>query len=90
MASGTDTLLRLSWQEQLDLGGNGSVTTGNSVLNNSGLSITGGLSVITAGIDAGKVVSNVKAGDLSRFNRREWQPVVCNQPKCCNQQQQHY
>lgn len=40
-----------------------SVTAGNSKLNNSGLTITGGPSITTAGIDAaGNTISNVAAG----------------------------
>ncbi|MGJ3701009.1 hypothetical protein [Variovorax sp. AFSI2.2] len=42
-----------------------SVTTGNSVLNTNGLTITGGPSVTTAGIDAaGTTISNVAPGAL--------------------------
>ncbi|MFW1997370.1 hypothetical protein ACG904_20890, partial [Acinetobacter guillouiae] len=40
----------------------GSVTTGNSKLDNSGLTITGGPSVTSAGINAGgKAITNVAA-----------------------------
>ncbi|MFW1969597.1 hypothetical protein ACG95P_21415, partial [Acinetobacter guillouiae] len=46
----------------LDLGTAGSVTTGNSKLDNSGLTITGGPSVTSAGINAGgKAITNVAA-----------------------------
>ena len=42
-----------------------SLTTGNSKLNSDGLTITGGPSVTSAGIDAGdKKISNIAAGDL--------------------------
>ncbi|MFW1646139.1 beta strand repeat-containing protein, partial [Acinetobacter guillouiae] len=46
----------------LDLGAAGSVTTGNSKLDNSGLTITGGPSVTSTGINAGnKTITNVAA-----------------------------
>ncbi|MDO5542815.1 MAG: ESPR-type extended signal peptide-containing protein, partial [Acinetobacter sp.] len=65
VADGTDTLT-LKLAEAIDLGSNGSVTTGNTQINTDGLTIVGGPSVTTAGINAGsKVISNVKAGGLS-------------------------
>ncbi|ATQ85917.1 hypothetical protein KSH_08935 [Moraxella osloensis] len=65
VANGTDTL-EVKLAEQINLGANGSVSTGDSVLNNVGLMITGGPSITTTGIDAGsEVISNVKAGELS-------------------------
>ncbi|WP_189364650.1 ESPR-type extended signal peptide-containing protein, partial [Ignatzschineria ureiclastica] len=49
--------------EKLDLGTDGSVTTGNTVVNNEGLTINGGPSVTQGGINAGnKVISNVADG----------------------------
>ncbi|WP_228254181.1 YadA-like family protein, partial [Acinetobacter baumannii] len=52
--------IQYSLSRDLDLD---SVTAGNSKLNNSGLTITGGPSITTAGIDAaGNTISNVAAG----------------------------
>ncbi|WP_246084928.1 YadA family autotransporter adhesin [Pseudomonas nicosulfuronedens] len=49
--------------KNLDLSSSGSLTVGNSLLNNTGLTITGGPSVTTSGIDAGsKKITNVAAG----------------------------
>ncbi len=49
--------------KNLDLGNTGSITLGNSVLNNNGLSIKGGPSMTQNGIDAGgKPITNVLAG----------------------------
>ncbi|MDO3665780.1 ESPR-type extended signal peptide-containing protein, partial [Acinetobacter higginsii] len=55
--------LDIKLAETVNLGTNGSVTTGNSKIDNSGLTITGGPSVTTTGINAGsKVITNVAAG----------------------------
>ncbi|WP_420912174.1 beta strand repeat-containing protein, partial [Acinetobacter proteolyticus] len=55
--------LDIKLAETVNLGANGSVTTGNSKVDNSGLTITGGPSVTTTGINAGsKVITNVAAG----------------------------
>ena len=71
VANGTDTLT-VKLAEDIDLGTNGSVTTGNTVVNANGLTInnpadtTKTVSVTSGGINAGgNVISNVKAGDLS-------------------------
>ena len=49
--------------KDIDLGEKGSVTTGNTVVNNSGLTITNGPSVTTGGIDAGgSKITNVATG----------------------------
>ena len=46
-----------------------SITTGNSKLNTSGLTIIGGPSITTAGIDAGtKVITNVASGGTTSSN----------------------
>ncbi len=60
VADGTDTLtVKLA----KDLTGLNSVTTGNTTINNAGLSIVGGPSVTTAGINANNtVITNVAAG----------------------------
>ena len=62
-ANGNDTL-NIKLAENVDLGTNGSVKIGDSTLNNSGLTITGGPSITkTGGINAGgKTISNVANG----------------------------
>ncbi|MCH7293671.1 hypothetical protein MMP65_19810, partial [Acinetobacter sp. ANC 3926] len=58
--------LDIKLAETVNLGTNGSVTTGNSKIDNSGLTITGGPSVTTTGINAGsKVITNVAAGTVA-------------------------
>lgn len=62
VADGTDTLT-VKLAKDINLGATGSVTIGNTLLNTSGLTITGGPSVTTAGIDAGeKAITNVADG----------------------------
>ncbi|MCH7315323.1 ESPR-type extended signal peptide-containing protein, partial [Acinetobacter sp. ANC 3882] len=52
--------LDIKLAETVNLGTNGSVTTGNTKINNSGLTITGGPSVTSTGINVGnKNISNV-------------------------------
>ncbi|WLP95306.1 ESPR-type extended signal peptide-containing protein [Psychrobacter sp. M13] len=52
--------------QKLDLGTDGSVKTGNSLLNNIGLTIAGGPSVTTAGINAGnQVITGVANGSVA-------------------------
>ena len=65
VAAGPDTLeLRLA--ENVDLGPNGRVTIGKTVVNDDGIKITGGPSVTSSGIDAGgKKVTNIAEGDIS-------------------------
>ena len=65
VAAGPDTLeLRLA--ENVDLGPNGRVTMGKTVVNDDGIKITGGPSVTSLGIDAGgKKVTNIAEGDIS-------------------------
>ena len=65
IAAGPDTLeLRLA--ENVDLGPNGRVTMGKTVVNDDGIKITGGPSVTSSGIDAGgKKVTNIAEGDIS-------------------------
>ena len=61
--AGDNGLLVVKLNKDIDLGSNGSVTMGNTVVNNSGLTITGGPSVTASGIDAGnKTITNVAAG----------------------------
>ena len=61
--NGDNGLLTVKLNKDIDLGSTGSLTTGNTVVNNSGLTITGGPSVTTDGIDAGsKQITNVAAG----------------------------
>src|SRR5699024_6972520 len=59
--------LEVKLAEEIDLGDNGSVTVGDSVVNNNGLTITGGPSVTKDGIDAGdKKITGVAKGDISK------------------------
>ncbi|QPT39038.1 Haemagglutinin [Oligella ureolytica] len=54
----------------LDLTSSGSVTIGDTVLNNNGLTINGGPSVTTAGIDAGDLkITNVAPGDINPISK---------------------
>ncbi|WMY73538.1 YadA-like family protein [Buttiauxella selenatireducens] len=56
--------LNVALNKNLDLTNAGSVTIGNSLLNNSGLTLTGGPKVLVSGIDAGsKKITNVLAGE---------------------------
>ncbi|MCU4583221.1 hypothetical protein KTJ32_19705, partial [Acinetobacter gyllenbergii] len=58
--------LDIKLAETVNLGTNGSVTTGNTKIDNSGLTITGGPSVTSTGINAGsKVITNVAAGSAA-------------------------
>ena len=60
---GDNGLLVVKLNKDLNLGENGSVTTGNTVINNSGLTITNGPSVTTGGINAGgSKITNVATG----------------------------
>ncbi len=55
--------LQVNLNNDLNLGAAGSLTIGNSLLNDNGLSIAGGPSITGAGIDAGsKQITNVAAG----------------------------
>ena len=58
----SDTLT-VKLAEAINLGSNGSITMGNTKVNNDGLTITDGPSVTSGGIDAGgKVITNVASG----------------------------
>ncbi|MFR7418298.1 beta strand repeat-containing protein, partial [Megasphaera massiliensis] len=60
---GDNGLLVVKLNKDINLGEKGSVTTGNTVVNNSGLTITNGPSVTTGGIDAGgSKITNVATG----------------------------
>ncbi|XHS33971.1 YadA-like family protein [Pseudoxanthomonas sp. UC29_72] len=62
VSDGADTLT-VKLAKDIDLGANGSLTTGNTVVNNTGLTIAGGPSVTGAGINAGgSAITNVGAG----------------------------
>ena len=53
-----------SLNKDVDLTNGGSLTIGDTVINNGGMTITGGPSVTKTGIDAGnKTITNVKAGE---------------------------
>ncbi|MBE6079395.1 MAG: hypothetical protein E7204_00850, partial [Veillonella sp.] len=61
--AGNNGLLTVKLNKDINLGENGSVTTGNTVINNSGLTITNGPSVTSGGINAGgKKITNVATG----------------------------
>ena len=65
VADGTDTL-SIKLAKDIDLGTDGSVLIGNTLLNNNGLVITGGPSVTSSGIDAGSLkIINLAVGDVS-------------------------
>ena len=62
VADGTDTLT-VKLAKDINLGATGSVTIGNTLVNTSGLTITGGPSVTTSGIYAGgQRITGVAAG----------------------------
>ena len=59
-----DGVLNVKLAKDINLGTNGSVTMGDTKVDNSGLTITGGPSVTKSGIDAGSnYITNVKAGE---------------------------
>jgi hypothetical protein len=56
-------VVAVTLNKNLDLGSTGSVAIGNTLLNNNGLTLVGGPSITTAGIDAGgSRIINVAAG----------------------------
>ena len=58
--------VQVTLNKQVDLGSTGSFTAGNSVLNNTGLTIAGGPSVTATGINAaGNKVSNIADGTVA-------------------------
>ncbi|WP_407191764.1 YadA-like family protein [Citrobacter amalonaticus] len=58
-----DGTVTVDLADSLDLGATGSVTMGDTTVNNGGLTITGGPSITTGGIDAGgKTITNVAPG----------------------------
>ena len=58
--------LKVQLAQNIDLGSNGSVTTGDTVINNSGLTIANGPSVTNGGINAGgNKITNVAPGEIS-------------------------
>ena len=61
--AGNNGLLTVKLNKDINLGEKGSVTTGNTVVNNSGLTITNGPSVTSGGINAGgSKITNVATG----------------------------
>ena len=69
VASGTDTL-EVKLAENVNLGPNGSVTMGNTVVNNDGVTINGGPSITSNGIDGGgKKLTNIAEGDITPTSR---------------------
>ncbi|WP_425475210.1 YadA-like family protein [Rodentibacter abscessus] len=61
-----DGNLTVKLNKDLNLTKDGSVTIGNTTLNNDGLNITGGPSITQGGINAGdKKITNVSAGNVS-------------------------
>src|SRR5690625_215553 len=71
--------LKIQLAQNIDLGDDGSVTMGDTSINNEGLTITGGPSITIDGIDAGnKKITNVAAGtddtdavNVSQLNKQE-------------------
>ena len=56
-------VVAITLKQNLDLGSTGSVVIGNTLLNNNGLTLVGGPSITSAGIDAGgSRITNVAAG----------------------------
>ena len=63
VADKASNTLRLKLAQNVDLGSSGSLKTGNTTVNNSGLTIANGPSVTNNGIDAGnKQITNVASG----------------------------
>ncbi|WP_083222320.1 S-layer homology domain-containing protein [Megasphaera coli] len=61
-----DGKLNLKLAKNIDLGSDGSVKTGNTKVSNTGVTIAGGPSMTTTGIDAGgKKITSVAAGEVS-------------------------
>ena len=59
-----DGKLKVQLSKDVNLGNDGSLTIGDTKVNNDGLTITGGPSVTKTGIDAGnKTITGVKAGE---------------------------
>ncbi|MDW0617792.1 hypothetical protein P2G70_09700 [Mannheimia haemolytica] len=68
-ANGTDTL-EVQLAKAIDLTEDGSVTTGDTTVNNNGLTIKDGPSVTKGGIDAkGTKITNVKDGDATATSK---------------------
>ncbi|HHW7545899.1 TPA: YadA-like family protein [Mannheimia haemolytica] len=68
-ANGTDTL-EVQLAKDIDLTKDGSVTTGDTTVNNNGLTIKDGPSVTKGGIDAkGTKITNVKDGDVTATSK---------------------
>ena len=64
--SGKNGVLTVKLAKDINLGSDGSVTTGATKVNNTGLVITNGPSVTTGGINAaGKKITNVADGDVT-------------------------
>ena len=62
VSDGTDNL-KVRLAKNLDLGNDGSVTTGDTTINNNGVTIHNGPSITKAGIDAGgKTITNIANG----------------------------
>ncbi|MFC2612939.1 MAG: YadA-like family protein [Eikenella corrodens] len=63
VADKASNTLRVKLAQNVDLGSSGSLKTGNTTVNNSGLTIANGPSVTNTGIDAGnKQITNVASG----------------------------
>ncbi|HGO5854345.1 TPA: YadA-like family protein [Mannheimia haemolytica] len=68
-ANGSDTL-EIQLSKDIDLTQDGSVKTGDTTVDNNGLTIKGGPSVTKAGVDAGgKKVTNVADGEISSTSK---------------------
>ena len=69
VADNASNTLRLKLAQNVDLGNAGSLKTGNTTVNNSGLTIANGPSVTNNGIDAGnKQITNVASGGTTDSN----------------------
>lgn len=69
VADKASNTLRVKLAQNVDLGSSGSLKTGNTTVNNSGLTIANGPSVTNTGIDAGnKQITNVASGGNTDSN----------------------
>lgn len=63
----SDKQLQLRLAKDIDLGQDGSITIGETVINNSGLKIENGPTINDSGIDMGSTsITNIKPGDISK------------------------
>ncbi|OAM16137.1 hypothetical protein A7P85_06910 [Eikenella corrodens] len=89
VADNASNTLRLKLAQNVDLGNAGSLKTGNTTVNNNGLTINNGPSVTNNGIDAGnKQISNLADGNnpTDAVNVRQLQAAVAAGSNAAGQQ----